>query len=130
MLVELFALPGSGKTTVASAAAQRSGATTRKDLSAAWAEISALRRAAYIGWAFANPTVLKAARLCLWRPYSDFGKHFPIGAAVGQERLAKVAARRDIAGPGFPSGFVVNPDGHKFQPCRPPIAVAACSGLV
>jgi len=60
-LVELFALPGAGKSTVAAAFAKQARVATRKDLSAEWAECSALQRLAHVGRAVANPRRLAAA---------------------------------------------------------------------
>jgi hypothetical protein len=60
-LVELFALPGAGKSTVAEAFAKQAPVTTRKDLTAEWANRSALQRLAHVGRAFGNYRLLKAA---------------------------------------------------------------------
>ena len=60
-LVELFALPGAGKSTVVQAYAEQALVTTRKDLSAQWAECSALQRLAHVGRAFGNSRRLTAA---------------------------------------------------------------------
>ena len=61
MLVELFALPGAGKSTVAGALAKRALVTTRADLSAAWANNSALQRLAHIGRALTDSQAVTAA---------------------------------------------------------------------
>ncbi|HEU4877140.1 MAG TPA: hypothetical protein VFT07_04795, partial [Sphingomicrobium sp.] len=61
MLVELFALPGAGKSTVGAALAKRAVVTTRADVSAAWANSSALQRLAYIGRALTDRAAVTAA---------------------------------------------------------------------
>ena len=60
-LVELFGLPGAGKTTVVQAFAQRATVTTRKDLTAEWANCSALQRLVHVGRALGNFRLLTAA---------------------------------------------------------------------
>lgn len=60
-VLELFALPGAGKSTVAEAFAKQTPVTTRKDLTAEWANRSALQRLAYVGRAFRNRRLLTAA---------------------------------------------------------------------
>jgi hypothetical protein len=60
-LVELFALPGAGKSTVVEAFAQQALVTTRKDLSAEWEHCSALQRLAHVGRALGNYRLLTAA---------------------------------------------------------------------
>ena len=59
--MELFALPGAGKTTVAQAAAKRSFVSTRNDLSVAWADCSILQRGIHIARALGSPSRLAAA---------------------------------------------------------------------
>jgi len=60
-LVELFALPGAGKSTVVEALAQQALVTTRKNLSAEWENCSALQRLGHVGRTFANCRLLTAA---------------------------------------------------------------------
>lgn len=60
-LVELFALPGAGKSTVSEAFAKQALVKTREDLSAEWAISSALQRLAHVGRAFSKYRLLTAA---------------------------------------------------------------------
>jgi adenylate kinase family enzyme len=76
-LVELFALPGAGKSTVAEAFARQALVKTREDLSAEWANSSALERLAHVGRAFGKHRRLQAAmrlaaggRLYTWESQS------------------------------------------------------------
>lgn len=59
--MELFALPGAGKSTVVEAFAKQALVTTRKDLTAEWANSSALQRLAHVGRSFGNYGLLTAA---------------------------------------------------------------------
>lgn len=59
--MELFALSGAGKSTVVEAFAEQALVTTREDLSAEWANSSALQRLAHVGRAFSNYRCLTAA---------------------------------------------------------------------
>lgn len=87
MLVELFALPGAGKTTVASATANSPLVTTRKDLSASWATHSPLQRAVHVARGFASLGALAAAtRLAI---------KARIATAEGMFRLMRLLAKRD-----------------------------------
>jgi hypothetical protein len=61
MLVELFALPGAGKTTLTELAAQRAHVKTRKGLSAEWVTSSATHRFAHVSRAVLKPKHLAAA---------------------------------------------------------------------
>lgn len=64
MLVELFGIPGAGKSTVAAAVAQTDGLLTRNDLSESWKRRSRLSKAAYITRPFLDlPYVARALRL-------------------------------------------------------------------
>ena len=60
-LVELFAFPGAGKSTLVEAIAGRALVATRKDLSAEWAARPALQRVHHVGRGFANYRRLAAA---------------------------------------------------------------------
>ncbi len=60
-LVELFALPGAGKSTVAEVIAKQSLVKTRADLSAEWADSSILQRLAHVARSFRNYRRLRAA---------------------------------------------------------------------
>ena len=60
-LIELFALPGAGKTTLVNAAAALSQFTTRKDLSARWAATPRAEQRRLIARALADPARLAAA---------------------------------------------------------------------
>lgn len=60
-VLELFALAGAGKSTVVEAFAKQTPVTTRKDLTAEWANRSALQRLAHVGRAFGNRGLLTAA---------------------------------------------------------------------
>lgn len=86
-LVELFALPGAGKTTVVEAARQRACITTRKDLSAQWGSRSAMRRISHVARSFGNSArVATAAR---------FGRDAPIATPEGLFRLMRLVAKTD-----------------------------------
>lgn len=60
-LVELFGLPGAGKTTMVAAYAKHAFVTTRHDLSAQWVRSSILRRLAYLSSAIMNVEALRTA---------------------------------------------------------------------
>ena len=60
-LVELFALPGSGKTTIVEAVAEHAVVTTRKKLSAEWARSSAIEQIGYVSRAFGSRSRLATA---------------------------------------------------------------------
>ena len=86
-LVELFALPGAGKTTAVNAVAERALVTTRKGLSAEWANCSVLQRLAHIGRAFGNRRrVATAARFC---------RCARIASPEGVFRLMRLLAKTD-----------------------------------
>ena len=87
MLVELFALPGAGKSTVGATVANRALVTTRKDLSAEWAECSSLRRLGHVGRAFTNYRgLITAAR---------FGAGARIANPESQFRLLRLMGKTD-----------------------------------
>jgi adenylate kinase family enzyme len=86
-LVELFAIPGAGKTTAVKAVAERALVTTRKDLSAEWANCSVLQRLAHIGRAFGKRRRLAtAARFC---------RGARIATPEGVFRLMRLLAKTD-----------------------------------
>ena len=60
-VLELFALPGAGKSTVADALAASGDLTTRKGLTAQWRKRSAPQRLTHIGRGYMNIRVLAAA---------------------------------------------------------------------
>ncbi|RYD60823.1 MAG: hypothetical protein EOP84_36490, partial [Verrucomicrobiaceae bacterium] len=65
-VLEFFALPGAGKSTVVSAFGKKVIVTTRQDLTEQWANSSKLQRIAHVGRAFGNLRLLNAAvRFCL-----------------------------------------------------------------
>lgn len=86
-LVELFALPGAGKSTIVAAAANRSLITTRKDLSAEWEDSPTLRRLFHVGRAFGTYGRLIAA------------VRFAVGARIAtpesQFRLMRLIAKTE-----------------------------------
>ena len=84
-LVELFALPGAGKSTVVNAFAQQALVGTRKDFSAEWAECSALQRLAHVGGAIANHRRLAAA--------IRFGMGSRLTARESRFRLTRLVAK-------------------------------------
>lgn len=84
-LVELFALPGSGKTTIAEAVAERADVTTRKALSAKWADCSAVQQIAHVGRAFGNRSLLVRAM--------RFGRGAPIATPESMFRLVRLLAK-------------------------------------
>lgn len=57
-LVELFALPGAGKSTVVKALQKKVVVTTRKDLTAEWSNRSSLQRLAHVGPTYSNYRLL------------------------------------------------------------------------
>src|SRR4051812_39460632 len=87
MLVELFALPGAGKSTVVEALARHAPVTTRKDLSAEWANSSLLQRFAHVGRAFGNYRCLSAA--------VRFAVHTRLNTRESYLRLIRLLAKTD-----------------------------------
>ena len=86
-LVELFALPGAGKSTVSEAFAKQALVTTRKDLTAEWANSSALQRLAHVGRAFGNYRLLTAA--------VRFGVGARLNTRESQFRLMRLVAKTE-----------------------------------
>ena len=85
--MELFALPGAGKSTVSEAFAKQALVTTRKDLTAEWANSSALQRLAHVGRAFGNYRLLTAA--------VRFGVGARLNTRESQFRLMRLVAKTE-----------------------------------
>lgn len=84
-LIELYALPGAGKSSVVGAFVQRSPVTTRKDMSRAWRKLPRFRRFAYI------------ARAAAYRGQWSVATRFAIAARLvtveSQFRLLRLVAK-------------------------------------
>ena len=87
MLIELFALPGAGKSTIVAAVANRALVTTREDLSAEWADCSLLQQLVHVGRAFGSIGRLIAA--------ARFGAGARIATSSSYVRLMRLMAKTE-----------------------------------
>ena len=87
MLIELFALPGAGKSTIVAAVLNRALITTREDLSAEWADRSLLQQLVHVGRAFGSIGRLIAA--------ARFGAGARIATSSSYVRLMRLMAKTE-----------------------------------